>query len=170
MNGRFRALRSFREWCCIRGHHGVLSTCSGVVDQVGAVESDERCGADDLGSLRELYPAVRRFAAVVSRPDLDCGDLVQEAFTRALVARGQEDIRDLGAYLRRTVVNLAKNGGDCTPISGSDVATMDPTWSPNGQIAYVSKRATQPGPEVRNNRANWRALYDARALDRERGR
>jgi len=73
------------------------------------VAADERWGADDVRSLRELYPRVRRFAAVVGRPDLDPDDLVQEAFTRALVARQRRDVDHLGAYLRRTVVNLAKN-------------------------------------------------------------
>jgi RNA polymerase sigma factor (sigma-70 family) len=73
------------------------------------VGSDELWDADDVRSLRELYPGLRRFAAVVSRPDLDPDDLVQEAFTRALVARGRNEVRDLGAYLRRTIVNLAKN-------------------------------------------------------------
>jgi RNA polymerase sigma-70 factor (ECF subfamily) len=86
-----------------------LSLCSGIGDEVGAVGSGERWDADDVRSLRELYPGLRRFAAVVSRPELDPDDLVQEAFTRALLARGRTEVRDLGAYLRRTIVNLAKN-------------------------------------------------------------
>lgn len=71
--------------------------------------SDELWDGDDLRSLRDLYLPLRRFAAVVARPDLDPDDLVQEAFTRALVSRRRQEIRDLGAYLRRTIVNLAKN-------------------------------------------------------------
>jgi RNA polymerase sigma-70 factor (ECF subfamily) len=70
---------------------------------------DERRDTDDLPALRELYPSLRRFAAVVGRADVDPDDLVQEAFTRLLVSRRREDIRDLGAYLRRTIVNLTKN-------------------------------------------------------------
>ncbi|HEY3669687.1 MAG TPA: sigma-70 family RNA polymerase sigma factor [Acidimicrobiia bacterium] len=73
------------------------------------MRGDERWDADDVRSLRELYPGLRRFAAVVSRPDLDPDDLVQEAFTRALVARSRSEVPNLGAYLRRTIVNLAKN-------------------------------------------------------------
>ena len=71
--------------------------------------SDELWDADDVRSLRDLYLPLRRFAAVVSSPDLDPDDLVQEAFTRVLVARSRKDVRELGAYLRRTIVNLAKN-------------------------------------------------------------
>jgi RNA polymerase sigma factor (sigma-70 family) len=73
------------------------------------VDAREGSDPDHLRLLRELYPPVRRFAAVVGRPDLDPDDLVQEAFTRALVVREREPIRDLGAYVRRTIVNLAKN-------------------------------------------------------------
>jgi RNA polymerase sigma-70 factor (ECF subfamily) len=73
------------------------------------VGEDDRWDADDLHLLRELYEPLRRFASVVGRYDLDPDDLVQEAFTRVLVARPLSDYRDLGAYLRRTIVNLAKN-------------------------------------------------------------
>ncbi|HEY3669686.1 MAG TPA: hypothetical protein VGN51_02035 [Acidimicrobiia bacterium] len=70
-----------------------------------------------------------------------------------------------GVYDGARTVTVCRTDGDCTPISGDDVATMDPAWSPDGlQIAYVSKPATQPMPEVRNNKANWRALYAARTL------
>ena len=70
---------------------------------------DDRWDPGDLHRLRELYEPLRRFAAVVGRHDLDPDDLVQEAFTRVLVARPLRDYRDLGAYLRGTIVNLAKN-------------------------------------------------------------
>lgn len=46
---------------------------------------------------------------MVSGDGVDPDDLVQEAFTRVLVARPEGGVRDLGAYLRRTVVNLASN-------------------------------------------------------------
>ena len=75
------------------------------------VGPDDRWDPGDLDLLRELYEPVRRFAAVVGRYDLDLDpdDLVQEAFTRVLFAGALGDRRDLGAYLRRTIVNVAKN-------------------------------------------------------------
>jgi DNA-directed RNA polymerase specialized sigma24 family protein len=58
--------------------------------------------------LREAYPALRRFAAVVGPPDVEPDDLVQDAFVRVL-RRGFDGIDDLDAYLRRTVLHLGSN-------------------------------------------------------------
>jgi RNA polymerase sigma-70 factor (ECF subfamily) len=56
--------------------------------------------------LEAAYAGTRRFAAVVGPPDVEPDDLVQEAFVRAL-QRGLDDVDDLGAYLRRIVLNLS---------------------------------------------------------------
>ncbi|HUR77067.1 MAG TPA: RNA polymerase sigma factor [Acidimicrobiales bacterium] len=56
--------------------------------------------------LAATYERVRRFAAVVGPPEVEPDDLVQEAFVRAL-NRGLDEIDDLTAYLRRTVLNLS---------------------------------------------------------------
>jgi RNA polymerase sigma-70 factor (ECF subfamily) len=61
-----------------------------------------------LDELRELYVPLRRFAAVVGRLDVDPDDLVQEAYTRFL-GGDRSGVTDVGAYLRRTIVNLASN-------------------------------------------------------------
>ena len=58
--------------------------------------------------LEEAYPPLRRFAAVVGPADADPDDLVQEAFARVL-RRGVDGVDDLGAYLRRTVLNVVSN-------------------------------------------------------------
>ena len=58
--------------------------------------------------LEATYESVRRFAAVVGPPDVEPDDLVQEAFVRA-IQRGLDDIDDLVAYLRRTVLNLSSS-------------------------------------------------------------
>jgi RNA polymerase sigma factor (sigma-70 family) len=58
--------------------------------------------------LRAAYPSIRRFAAVVGPADIEPDDLVQDAFVRVL-RRGVDDVTDLDAYLRRTVLNLASN-------------------------------------------------------------
>lgn len=61
-----------------------------------------------LQQLRDLYEPLRRFAGVVGRFDVEPDDLVQEAYTRFLSTE-REAINDLGAYLRRSIVNLASN-------------------------------------------------------------
>ena len=64
---------------------------------------------DDLRTrLVAAYPALRRFAAVVGPADVEPDDLVQDAYV-AVLRRGGEGIDDLGAYLRRTVLNLSAN-------------------------------------------------------------
>jgi DNA-directed RNA polymerase specialized sigma24 family protein len=67
---------------------------------------EERWGPDGIRQLRELYDPLRRFAAVIGRYDVDPDDLVQNAYAKVLL-RHPDDIRDLGPYLRRTIVNLA---------------------------------------------------------------
>jgi RNA polymerase sigma-70 factor (ECF subfamily) len=80
-------------------------------------EGDEADGADDPDDLvatdeaifgRE-YPALRRFAAVVAPPEMDPDDLVQEAVSRVLRRGSLRGLDNPGAYLRRTIVNLAAN-------------------------------------------------------------
>ncbi|HEY1738801.1 MAG TPA: sigma-70 family RNA polymerase sigma factor [Acidimicrobiia bacterium] len=63
----------------------------------------------DVPVLRELYPALRRFAGVVTPVDVAPDDLVQEALTRVLARGGLQGIDDPLAYLRRAIVNVASN-------------------------------------------------------------
>lgn len=67
---------------------------------------EERWDPDGIQRLRDLYVPLRRFAAVIGSSDVDPDDLVQNAFAKVLTLRCG-DIRDLGPYLRRMVVNLA---------------------------------------------------------------
>jgi RNA polymerase sigma factor (sigma-70 family) len=69
---------------------------------MGDVDEDLR------GRLAAAYPTIRRFAAVVGPADVEPDDLVQDAFVRVL-RRGIDDIANLDAYLRRTVLNLSSN-------------------------------------------------------------
>jgi DNA-directed RNA polymerase specialized sigma24 family protein len=59
--------------------------------------------------LAQLYPTLRRFAAVVGPIEMDPDDLVQDAVVGALGRRRLDDYTDLGAYLRRSIVSLAAN-------------------------------------------------------------
>jgi DNA-directed RNA polymerase specialized sigma24 family protein len=72
----------------------------------GRVGLEARWGPDGIRELRELYEPLRRFAAVIGRYDVDPDDLVQNAYAKVLL-RHPDDIRDLGPYLRRAIVNLA---------------------------------------------------------------
>jgi DNA-directed RNA polymerase specialized sigma24 family protein len=73
-------------------------------DSVTTVE--ERWDPGQLEALRAQYEPLRRFAAVIGRYDVEPDDLVQEAYAKVLLKRPSE-IKDLGPYLRRMVVNLA---------------------------------------------------------------
>ncbi len=57
----------------------------------------------------ELYRPLRRFAAVVGPIEVDPDDLLQEAVARVLRRRRLTELDNPGAYLRRTIVNLASN-------------------------------------------------------------
>jgi RNA polymerase sigma-70 factor (ECF subfamily) len=72
------------------------------------VASDIRsdlCDADEA-LIRELYPSLRRFAAVVCPPEVEPDDLLQEALYQVLRNGRLGDISYPAAYLRRTISNL----------------------------------------------------------------
>ncbi len=73
-----------------------------VRNQASQLDEDSRLFA-------ELYAPLRRFAAVVGPIEMDPDDLLQEAVARVLRRRRLTDLDQPGAYLRRTMVNLASN-------------------------------------------------------------
>ncbi len=81
----------------------------------GVVIEDRRATAGRTAQEAEadlfarIYPALRRFAAVAGSTDVDPDDLVQEAVARALRLRPLTELDEPLAYLRRTVLNLARN-------------------------------------------------------------
>jgi RNA polymerase sigma factor (sigma-70 family) len=64
---------------------------------------------EDQHLFTELYPALRRFAAVVAPDDLDPDDLLQEAVARTLRGGPLHRLDAPGAYLRTAMANLASN-------------------------------------------------------------
>lgn len=72
-----------------------------------------------------LYPALRRFAAVAGPTDLEPDDLVQEAVARALRLRPLTELDEPLAYLRRTILNLARNQRRGLARSRSRLARVD---------------------------------------------
>jgi RNA polymerase sigma-70 factor (ECF subfamily) len=65
--------------------------------------------ADDDLLFADLYPALRRFAAVVAADDLDPDDLLQEAVARTLRGGPLHRLDAPAAYLRTAMVHLAAN-------------------------------------------------------------
>lgn len=59
--------------------------------------------------LDDLYPSLRRFAAVVGPAEIEPDDLVQEALLRVLERGSLGRLDNPTAYLRRTMFNLASN-------------------------------------------------------------
>jgi RNA polymerase sigma-70 factor (ECF subfamily) len=64
---------------------------------------------DDARLFAGLYEPLRRFAGVVAPIEIEPDDLLQEAVARVLRRQRLADLDDPGAYLRRTMVNLASN-------------------------------------------------------------
>jgi RNA polymerase sigma factor (sigma-70 family) len=62
---------------------------------------------DDEAIARALYPALRRFAAVVSPGEAD--DLVQHALVRVLAKHSLAELEHPLGYLRTAIVRLAAN-------------------------------------------------------------
>jgi RNA polymerase sigma factor (sigma-70 family) len=57
----------------------------------------------------DLYRSLQRFAGAVAPREVDPDDLVQEALYRTLCRFHLAELDNPGAYLRRTIVNLAAN-------------------------------------------------------------
>ena len=73
------------------------------------MERKRRVGSADRDLVADLYPSLRRFASVVCPAEDNPNDLVQEALLRALRKGPLGDLDNPGAYLRRTIFNLASN-------------------------------------------------------------
>jgi RNA polymerase sigma factor (sigma-70 family) len=81
-----------------------MSGSQGIGD---GAEPDRAVSDEEL--FTQLYPSLRRFAAVAKTPEADADDLVQEALVRALALRPLSEYKNPAAYLRRTILNLASN-------------------------------------------------------------
>ncbi|HWL41538.1 MAG TPA: sigma-70 family RNA polymerase sigma factor [Ilumatobacter sp.] len=63
----------------------------------------------DEALLLRLYPSLRRFAAVVAPPEVAPDDLVHDALVLMLRRGPISSVAEPGAYLRRSMLNLASN-------------------------------------------------------------
>lgn len=60
-------------------------------------------------TLLQLYPSLRRFAAVVGPSDVAPDDLVHDAIVAVLSRHSIDELSDAPAYFRRVIVNLSSN-------------------------------------------------------------
>jgi RNA polymerase sigma factor (sigma-70 family) len=65
--------------------------------------------AADAAIFTELYPQLRRFAAVVAPSEVDPDDLVQDGLERTLRRHSLSSLTNAKAYLFRVMLNLASN-------------------------------------------------------------
>jgi RNA polymerase sigma factor (sigma-70 family) len=73
------------------------------------VAGGRRLDPADEQIVRRCYQSLRRFAAVVGPPVAEPDDLVQEALVRTLRVTPLHQLDHPEAYLRRAIVNLARN-------------------------------------------------------------
>lgn len=71
------------------------------------MESLSRVELGEWRIVEELYPSLRRFAAVVAPADLEPDDLLQQALVSVLRKRCFSDLDHPAAYLRKTILNAA---------------------------------------------------------------
>ena len=91
---------------------------------------------EDARLVGELYPSLRRFAAVVSPWDLDPDDVLHGALVAVLRGRRLHVADDPGAYARRAIVNhvrseVRRRGAmrrAVVRLRGSAVAGVDPVY------------------------------------------
>ena len=106
----------------------------------------QRVGEGDRDVIRDLYPSLCRFAAIVAPPEIEPEDLVQESLYRALRRGSLVELEHPTAYLRRAILNLASNqrrtagrlrraltrmnpeagSNDCYPSDVQDLLTLPP--------------------------------------------
>ena len=64
---------------------------------------------DFADAITKLYPSLVRFAAICTPPEDDPLDLVQEAVANSLARMERSSIRSPNAYLRSTILNIARS-------------------------------------------------------------
>lgn len=64
-----------------------------------------RIDQSDADTIEELYPALRRFAAVTAPWDMEPDDVLHGALARVLRSQKLHQLDNPGAYIRRAIVN-----------------------------------------------------------------
>lgn len=75
--------------------------------EANMVDLVQRTDPIEWQAIDELYPSLRRFAAVAAPSDMEPDDLLQEALVRVLAKHPLSELDHPAAYLRRVMINLA---------------------------------------------------------------
>ncbi len=67
----------------------------------------DRASRIEWRTIDDLYPSLRKFAAVTAPSDMEPDDLLQEALVKVLSRRSLTDLDHPDAYIRSTILNLA---------------------------------------------------------------
>lgn len=119
----------------------------------------------DAEIFRELYGGLRAYAAVVGPREDEPDDLVQDALANVLRSTSLSDLDNPGAYLRRTIANLASNRRRklgrwrgavvrLRPEAGhtesypSDVSFLDELNSTDRAVLYLTEVEGRSGADV----------------------
>jgi len=100
----------------------------------GVARTNDAQLMEEARLFERLYGPLRRFAAVVGPIEVDPDDLLQEAVARVLQHRRLTDLDEPGAYLRRTIVNLAANDRRRFARMRRALTRMGPGAGPNHPV------------------------------------
>lgn len=88
----------------------------GVIVKQAVQRAVQRADLEEWRILDDLYPALRRFAAVAAPADLEPDDLVQEALVKVLKRRSLSDLdHPAHTYARRWSISLRATIGVGVP-------------------------------------------------------
>mgnify|MGYP001816307216 CR=1 FL=1 len=122
-------------------------------------EHPEKLGERERELIGELYPSLRRFASAVRPPGEDGNDLVQEALLRTIRSKGSlMGLDNPGAYVRRTIVNLAKD------LQRSE-ARRQTAWSKLGTESHETPTYSWDLEELRSVSPKARATLYLRIIE-----
>jgi RNA polymerase sigma-70 factor (ECF subfamily) len=101
----------------------------------------QRTDPDEWRIVEDLYPSLRRFAAVAAPFDMEPDDLLQEALVKVLSRRALGELDHPAAYLQRVMLNLAASHSRAMGARRRALARAVASHDPQVEPAYPSDLA-----------------------------